>query len=299
MPFLNSEAPDFQDIEGWINSEPASLKNGAYLLDFWTYSCRDCARKAAHLQKLSGEYPELNVVGVHSPQFGFERAENVEKAVEKLDIGYPVALDSSKSTTELYDASYTSRQILVRDGEIVWKSKGEDLRRQEKQITETLGIKNKKAVPAIRLHNRSSGVNLGFQGCKGVNDSGNFRERKEFNIPGNRKPESVYLGGEWEQRKNCLEAVEDSVLFYSSDTSGIDIVVDPKEGIKDVEVLLNGRKVPEEFAGEDLRVEDGRSYVRVKHPNAYNIVESAGEYDNVELMLRADKRTRIFELQLR
>jgi len=298
MPFLNSKAPRFQGIEGWLNSDPVDMEEGNFLLDFWTYSCKECKRKAEILQVLEDAYPEINVIGVHSPRFDFESPENVSKAVEKLDLDYSVALDPEKTTTELYDIVYASRQFLIADGEIVWQSRGEDVGSLEEKITEVLKIEEKNVMPPSNVeHGRLENIHLGFRGREEINDSAGFCGRKALDVPENRKSGKVYLDAEWERQEDFLEASENSTMFHGSSASEINVVVDPGEGIKDVEVMVDGGKVPEEMAGEDLRIEDNRSYIRAKHPDVYSIVENE-ENEHLELVLRPDKGTKIFELQL-
>jgi cytochrome c biogenesis protein CcdA/thiol-disulfide isomerase/thioredoxin len=71
-------APEFQAIEGWINSAPLtmeSLRGKVVLLDFWTYSCINCLRTLPHVKAWDEAYRDdgLVIVGVHTPEFAFER----------------------------------------------------------------------------------------------------------------------------------------------------------------------------------------------------------------------------------
>jgi cytochrome c biogenesis protein CcdA/thiol-disulfide isomerase/thioredoxin len=85
---------------GWINSPAltgADLRGKVVLVDFWTYSCINCLRTLPYIRAWADKYKDagLVVVGVHSPEFAFEKNEgNVRKAVKDLGITYPVAIDS-------------------------------------------------------------------------------------------------------------------------------------------------------------------------------------------------------------
>lgn len=85
---------------GWINTPPlagADLRGKVVLVDFWTYSCINCLRTLPYIRAWADKYKEagLVVIGVHSPEFAFEKNENnVRKAVKDLGIAYPVAVDS-------------------------------------------------------------------------------------------------------------------------------------------------------------------------------------------------------------
>ena len=79
------------------------------LLDFWTYSCINCLRTlptSRHGSRISSG--GLTIVGVHSPEFAFERVpDNVRAAVKRLGVRYPVALDNDFATWRAYQISIT------------------------------------------------------------------------------------------------------------------------------------------------------------------------------------------------
>jgi thiol-disulfide isomerase/thioredoxin len=119
LPLVGHAAPEFQDIKGWINSEPlslAGLRGKAVFLDFWTYSCINCVRTLPYVEDAHEVYsPQgLVVVGVHTPEFPFERKrENVVNAVQMAGLRYPIALDSDNTTWRLYGNHYWPRQALI------------------------------------------------------------------------------------------------------------------------------------------------------------------------------------------
>ena len=89
----------FDGATGWLNSPPLSaddLRGKVVLVDFWTYTCINWLRTLAYVRAWAEKYEGdgLVVVGVHTPEFPFERDEdNVRWAVEEMAVGYPVALD--------------------------------------------------------------------------------------------------------------------------------------------------------------------------------------------------------------
>jgi thiol-disulfide isomerase/thioredoxin len=88
---------------GWINSPPLTakqLKGKVVLVDFWTYSCINCLRSLPYMEAWSEKYKDsgLVVIGVHTPEFDFEKQlPNVQKAVQKFGLTYPIALDSNQA----------------------------------------------------------------------------------------------------------------------------------------------------------------------------------------------------------
>jgi cytochrome c biogenesis protein CcdA/thiol-disulfide isomerase/thioredoxin len=93
--------PSLSGATTWLNSAeltPAMLKGKVVLIDFWTYSCINCLRSLPYVKAWSEKYKNdgLLVVGIHSPEFAFEKdLGNVQKAVKELGINYPVALDNN------------------------------------------------------------------------------------------------------------------------------------------------------------------------------------------------------------
>src|SRR3990172_4600381 len=71
-------APGLDAARGWINSDPlsvADLRDKVVVYDFWTYSCVNCVRTLPHLRAWYSRYADdgLVIVGVHSPEFEFEK----------------------------------------------------------------------------------------------------------------------------------------------------------------------------------------------------------------------------------
>jgi len=86
---------------GWINSSPLTakqLKGKVVLVDFWDYSCINCIRAIPYVRAWAEKYKDsgLVVIGVHAPEFDIEKqTPNVQKAVNKFQITYPVVLDNN------------------------------------------------------------------------------------------------------------------------------------------------------------------------------------------------------------
>src|SRR5689334_2375136 len=82
-------APEFVGIQTWLNSEPlsmAALRGQVVMVDFWTYACINCVHVLPHVVQWHEKYNDrgLVVVGVHTPEFAFERdTANVKKAIQR------------------------------------------------------------------------------------------------------------------------------------------------------------------------------------------------------------------------
>ena len=140
-------APEFRGIARWLNSEPltlAGLRGRVVLIDFWTYSCINCLRTFPHIRAWDERYREagLTIVGVHSPEFAFERVEsNVRENVRKLELEYPVALDNDFATWGAWRNQYWPAKYLIdRDGHVRYYHFGEgDYAETEEAIRTLIG----------------------------------------------------------------------------------------------------------------------------------------------------------------
>lgn len=105
-------APSLGGATQWLNSKPLSeqdLRGKVVLVDFWTYSCINCLRTLPYVKAWAEKYRDqgLIVVGVHAPEFAFERdIGNVSKAMKDLGINYPVAVDNQYAIWRAFKNQY-------------------------------------------------------------------------------------------------------------------------------------------------------------------------------------------------
>lgn len=115
----NGVAPEFVNASYWFNSDPItlqSLKGKVVLIDFWTYSCVNCIRTMPYVESWYKKYKDkgFTVVGVHSPEFAFERnPSNVEKAIRDFGLTYPVFMDNDFGTWNAYKNRYWPAHYLI------------------------------------------------------------------------------------------------------------------------------------------------------------------------------------------
>ena len=135
-------APELTGLGQWFNSPPLtlrSLRGKVVLVDFWTFSCINCVRTIPGLRALYERYKPfgLEIVGVHSPEFGFEKVpKNVEDAAKRLRVTWPVAMDNNLLTWRAFDNHYWPATYFVdRAGKIRYDHVGEgDEAEQETQL---------------------------------------------------------------------------------------------------------------------------------------------------------------------
>ncbi len=125
-------ASELAGLSHWINSDPLTLeqlRGKVVLVDFWTYSCINCLRTLPHVKAWDRTYRDrgLVVLGIHTPEFAFEHvADNVEGAVRRLGIQYPVALDNAYATWNAFQNQYwPAKYLLDRNGHLRYYHFGE------------------------------------------------------------------------------------------------------------------------------------------------------------------------------
>jgi len=97
---VEGHLPDFTGATGWLNSEPLTpqgLRGRVVLVDFWTYTCINWLRTLPYRRAWAAKYADagLTVIGVHTPEFGFERdIDNVVARSRGFGVEYPIATDS-------------------------------------------------------------------------------------------------------------------------------------------------------------------------------------------------------------
>ena len=106
------ELGSLQFASAWLNSEPLTaegLKGKVVLVSFWTYTCINWLRTQPYLRAWAEKYRNRNlvVIGVHSPEFGFEKdLANVRRATASLGVAYPVAVDSDHKIWDGFGNQY-------------------------------------------------------------------------------------------------------------------------------------------------------------------------------------------------
>ncbi|MBW4677584.1 MAG: thioredoxin family protein [Desmonostoc geniculatum HA4340-LM1] len=118
-PATAKSLPEFQGISQWLNSAPlsiADLKGNVVLVQFWTFGCINCQRTLPYITKWHQQYAAqgLKVIGIHTPEFAFERdTNNIKKALRQHQITYPVPIDNEYKTWNAYENQYWPHLFLA------------------------------------------------------------------------------------------------------------------------------------------------------------------------------------------
>jgi thiol-disulfide isomerase/thioredoxin len=260
------KAPELSSINGFVNTDGkpitlASLKGKVVLLDIWTYSCINCQRTLPYINDWYTKYKDQGfvVVGLHTPEFAFERVqENVEKAVQKFDIKYPVVLDNDYSTWQELGNQFWPRKYLIDiDGYIVYDHIGEGAYREtEKAIQEALrervsrmGVEDNisesisnpdNAVLVEQGKLRSPEVYFGSSRNQYlVNGSAGVNGKQSLVIPTTISQNSLYLGGNWSMTSEYAESEGASSVVFGYEAKNVYITAGSSDGAE-VETYIDG-----------------------------------------------------------
>ncbi len=163
---IEGQFPSLSGAVQWLNSEPLTpeaLKGKVVLVDFWTYSCINCLRAIPYVRAWDAKYRAqgLVVIGVHSPEFAFERnVDNVRQAATDLQITYPIAIDNRYGIWRAFNNQYWPAHFFIdAQGRIRHHHFGEGgYDESERIIQQLLAEAGKTAVPGGVVAVQASGA---------------------------------------------------------------------------------------------------------------------------------------------
>ena len=142
---VEGQLPALTGAVQWLNSPPLTaegLRGKVVLVDFWTYSCINCLRTLPYVKAWAEKYRDqgLVVIGVHAPEFAFERnIDNVKKATRDLGIGYPVAVDNNYAIWRAFNNQYWPAHYFIdAQGQIRFHHFGEGEYAKSEQVIQQL-----------------------------------------------------------------------------------------------------------------------------------------------------------------
>ncbi|MGH9000011.1 MAG: redoxin family protein [Acidimicrobiia bacterium] len=271
---------------GWVNGEPLAneaLAGKVVLYDFWTYSCVNCLRTIPHLRAWHERYQGdgLLIVGVHSPEFGFERdAANVKAAVERLGVDWPVALDAEGNIWDAFsNRQWPALYVADREGQLRYRHFGEGEYDQTESVLRNLLGVGDSAARAVDPGATSPGSDPGDitgetplgTARSDVADPGRHRYRGGDDRP---PPGDVSLEGVWEGGRDQLRALEaEASLTLGYRAAEVNLVMATAGDPVDVIAELDGNPLPEDYRSTRTLVDgQGRTYVRVAEPGLYRLL---------------------------
>jgi cytochrome c biogenesis protein CcdA/thiol-disulfide isomerase/thioredoxin len=281
------KAPEFTDTEDWFNTpgdKPLTMKGlrgKVVLIDFWTYSCINCIRTLPYLNAWNKRYAKdgLVIVGVHTPEFPFEReASNVEEAIKTEGIKYPVVQDNEDGTWNAYQNLYWPAEYFVdAKGEVRYAHFGEGEYGEKEQVIRELlaeaghppgkggsGAHGIAAEPTVTTPESYLGAERAGNFTNGLIRPG--RQTFTLRPPGENE---LSYGGEWMVEEQPVTAGKGAQLDLNFGARRVYLVLGSPGKPRRVKVLLDGKPIASADDGSDVH----NGYVKVTDQRLYNLVE--------------------------
>jgi cytochrome c biogenesis protein CcdA/thiol-disulfide isomerase/thioredoxin len=282
-------APAFTGLGRWFNSRPLTLRalrGRVVLVDFWTYTCINCLRTLPHLIAWDRTYRQdgLTIVGVHTPEFGFEHdAGNVAAAIRREGIAYPVAQDNEMATWDAFENLYWPAEYLidaaghvrhVHFGEGDYDATEAAIRALLREAGARPGGDSRPAQDVVPSEGTTPETYLGLARAEGYSPPAWPGTRRYAATPDDRLgPHRFTLGGTWTLSLARAVAGEDATLTGHVIAKDVYLVLSPpRRGAGTVQVVLDGRPIAADAAGGDVHGSD----VRVTSQRLYHLVSLPG-----------------------
>lgn len=279
----------------WLNTPPmtmADLRGRVVLVEFWTYTCINWRRTLPYVRAWADKYKGqgLVVIGVHTPEFGFERDPvNVRHAVKEIGIGFPVAVDSNYVIWGAFNNQYWPALYFVdAEGRIRHHHFGEgSYQESELTIQRLLTEAGHSGASAKLVSVNPTGVEaaadwatlkspetyLGYERSESFASTGSalLDKRHTYGVPANLELNEWALVGDW--TVGVESAVPNGVngrLVYRFHARDVNLIMGPPGDKRPVQfrVLLDGRP-PGVTHGSDV---DQQGNGAVTEPRMYQLI---------------------------
>lgn len=309
MQSVNSELSSLKNADAWINSPALTatqLKGKVVLIQFCTYTCINWLRTLPYTRAWAEKYKDkgLVVIGVHTPEFSFERnIDNVRRAIKNLNIDFPVAIDNKQDIWNAFNNQYwPALYFLDSKGRIRHHQFGEGEYEQSEKIIRQLLVEAgaKDLSPGLSDVNASgvevaadwsnlrSGENyLGYERTQDFASDGlKYDKSHVYTAPSNLLLNQWALSGDWKvQKQSIMLTKANGKIIYRFHARDLHLVMGPAIAGMSVRfrVLING-KPPGTAHGIDIdeqgngKITDQRLYQLIRQPKSISDCEIEIEF---------------------
>ncbi|MGB8216649.1 MAG: redoxin domain-containing protein [Candidatus Methanoperedens sp.] len=306
-------AKEIVNPSGYINTDKITVSElvgkKVILIDFWTYSCINCVRTIPYLNSWYEKYNDkgLVIIGVHTPEFLFEQKyENVQAAVQKFGIKYPVVLDNNYSTWTAYGNLYWPHDYLIDiDGFIVYDHIGEGGYAETEQkiqelLQERMAVLKLNETVIANISIPSGAVNVDFTkvaspevyfGAGRNIYLGNGRQNtvgiQNLSEPTEIKTNTLYLVGNWNFQEQFAENENPwAKIIFRYNAKSVYLVASAKDNAT-IRVFRDGKPLGNEAGGDVVR-KDGSSIVNISESRLYKLIEDPAGYGEHTLLINVE-----------
>jgi thiol-disulfide isomerase/thioredoxin len=291
---IEGELPSLDGATGWLNSPlltPAGLRGKVVLVQVWTYTCINWLRTLPYVRAWAGKYQDqgLVVIGVHSPEFGFEHnLDNVRRAAKDMRVAYPVAIDNDFAIWRAFNNQYWPALYFVdAEGRIRHHKFGEgDYEQSEKVIQQLLaeaGHHTSQELVSVEARGIEAAADWGSlktaENYLGYDRTENFaspggavlEQHRVYTAPARLKLNKWALSGDWTMGKQATGLNKaGGQIVYRFHARDLHLVMEPAAPGKSVRfrVLIDG-KPPGATHGADV---DDQGYGTASEQRLYQLI---------------------------
>jgi thiol-disulfide isomerase/thioredoxin len=291
--------PSLGGATGWLNSEPLtarSLNGRVALINFWTYTCINWRRTLPYLRSWAERYMDqgLTVIGVHTPEFAFERKdENVRWAAKEMRIKYPIAIDNNYAIWQAFaNQAWPALYFIDTKGTIRYRQFGEgDYEHAEAMLQQLLSESGSGPVDHGYSHVVQTGIETaadwanmgspetytGYQRTANFASPGGIAHNKPrvYTAPGRLGLNQWALAGNWTVKsQETLLNEPNGRIAYRFRARDLNLVMGPpsKGTFTRFRVSIDGQP-PQAAHGVDL---DGQGNGTVVEQRMYQLIRQSG-----------------------
>jgi thiol-disulfide isomerase/thioredoxin len=279
----------------WLNSPsltPDNLQGKVVLIDFWTYTCINWLRTVPYVRAWAEKYKDqgLVVIGVHAPEFVFERSiDNVRQAAKRTNVGYPIAVDNDFAIWRAFgNVAWPALFLVDAQGRTRYHHFGEGQYEQSERFIQKLlaeagatgtsrelvsvnGVGVEEAADWGSL--RSPENYLGFERTEGFASSGGV-VRDKGHVYARLRLNNWALVGDWTMKKGSVVLNKSNGrIAYRFQARDVNLVMGPSTPGTSVRfrVLIDGQP-PVSAYGTDI---DGQGNGTVSEQRLYQLIRQS------------------------
>lgn len=286
----------------WFNSEPLALqalRGQVVLIDFWDYTCINCLRTIPYLREWQTRYSDkgLVIIGVHTPEFSFAKnPRNVEKAIQRLTIFYPVVTDNEYLIWEAFANRYWPAKYLIdKAGYIRYCHYGEGNYGNTEHTIQALLVEagyhgelplvmeplRETDKPGAVCYRPTPEIYTGYlRGSIGNTEGLNLESTMKYTDPKVYVNGRFYAHGRWFIGREYIRLDEtegnEGYIVLSYQAAKVNAVIKPEgeKGFK-VFVMQDEQFLTMENKGDDVQIDsEGKSFLLIHEPRMYNLVNN-------------------------
>jgi len=288
-----SELSSLARATAWLNSQPLTdegLQGKVVLIEFWTYSCINWRRQLPYVRAWAEKYEKqgLVVVGVHSPEFSFEKdIDNIRWAAKDMRIDYPIAVDSDHAIWQRFHNEYWPALYFVdAKGKIRHQQFGEGQYDQSERVIQKLLSETGVAGAGSDLvtlnpggaeaqadwkHLQSGENYVGYDRTENFASNATPDKPRIYSAPKHLSLNSWALSGDWTMGREALLLNQSGGrIAYQFHARDLHLVMGPasRGSLARFRVYIDGR-LPGEAHGVDV---DGDGNGTVREPRMYQLI---------------------------